>query len=149
PFRASWAESHTLDFKLARRCWGPSNALSLYVFDYENNLLPVSNPWDGSEQVYSNAHVNMDGGADSVFGNVTYGPETYYTSIEGDGVTTTVRPLWLGIPNSRDGDITTNEFDQVENIKDDTVAGLVFDTDFSGRPEMFAINVGNPTVMHA
>src|SRR5690606_233901 len=47
------------------------------------------------------------------------------------------------------GDITISpEFDQIEENGDNTVAGLVFDTDFSGRPEMFAFNANGASVMH-
>ena len=40
------------------------------------------------------------------------------------------------------------EFDQVENFWDFTVAGLVFDTDYSAWPEMIVFNAGDPARMH-
>ncbi len=140
--------SNTQDIKLAPTYWGPSNALSIYVFDLENNLVP-NNQWDGSEMVYSNVDVNFDSIADGVFGNITYGTETYYSTREFNGVTTVSRPLWLGLPDGIPGDITASpEFDQIENIKDDTVAGLVFDTDYSAVPEMMVFNAGDASIMH-
>jgi len=137
--------SQTLDVKFAPTYFSVSNAPSLYVLDRRANP-PVPNKWDGSELVYSNADYNFDLVADGFFGIINYGNETAFPLV-GDGVTTTA--LWIGFPEGITGDITdAPEFDQIEENDDDTVAGLVFDTDYSGYPEIVAFNAAKPTVIH-
>lgn len=131
--------SHTLGVKFAPTYWGNSNASSIYVFDRE--AAPVANEWDGSELVYSNADLNGDLIADGFFGLINYGRESAFEIGGSD--------IWIGYPQGITGDITASpEFDQVENNNDNTVAGLVFDTDYSGRPEMFAFNAAGESVIH-
>lgn len=153
--------SNTFDVKLSTVYSGGSNALALYVFDIDNPLLVsagVSNRLDGTEQIFSNADINLDGIADGFFANITYGREqqsastAFYKTVgeddfAEDGLST--RPLWLGTPDGAYEDITNvPERDQLSLLKDSTVAGLVFDSDYSGFPEIFAVNAGENSVMH-
>lgn len=144
--------SNTYDVKFGTIYWGTSNALGLYVFDIENNLT-VNNNWDGSEQVFGNADINGDGVADGFFGNITYGREqqsvgsAYYLTVRED--TESTETLWLGTPEGITGDISASpEVNQLTVTKDDTVAGLVFDTDYSGRTEMLTFNITDDNLLH-
>lgn len=135
--------SYTLDVKFGPSYWSESNAPAIFVFDRETRL-PGPNKWNGSELVYANADISGDAVSDGFFGLINYGLESAFDI--GDGQTTS--SIWLPIPDGITGDITTAEVDQIVENNDDTVAGLVFDTDMSGRVEMFAINSRDTSVMH-
>ena len=118
------------------------NALGFVAFDQRNGGIAgnvqvtlTGNQWDGDDQVYTNYDLNGDGMADGYFQVSNYGVESWLAADDG----TVVRyGIPEGLPNDADAPET--------NIKlvdaDQSMFGLVFDTDFSGWNEIISINTG-------
>lgn len=114
------------------------NGLSIMVFNMRNGGVSGSTQaalgnHDGEDLYLANVDVDRDMYGDGVFRTINYGLED--TWLADDGAI-----LRLGIPQGYSGDIQPVETDYKDANNDQTMFGLIIDTDFTGWNELISLN---------
>ncbi|MBX7246270.1 MAG: FG-GAP-like repeat-containing protein [Candidatus Sumerlaeaceae bacterium] len=119
-------------------------ALGFVSFDKRNGgiagnvqVTATGNAWDGDDIIYTNEDLNGDGLSDGFFRCYNYGFEPFLQAPDGTIVRT-------GIPEGLPSDAISPETNFKQVNTDQTMAGVIFDNDYSGYNEVFTFNSSGP-----